>query len=243
MIEGRSLFLFFIAFVYGQVELPEYDANEVIIKNKGFTLSFNQSHRQSNWVAYELTRAETMGTSPRTNYFRVDPQIPGLCALPTDYKGTDYDRGHLAPAADMAWSKVTMKESFYMSNISPQHYSFNRGIWKKLEKLVRKWASEYGSVYIVTSGILTDDLYKIGKKSDVSVPENFYKVILDYKEPELKAIGFILPNKKIKQPLQNFVFTVDDIEEITGINFFHSLPDDIEEELESRADTKKWIWD
>ena len=243
MIEVRFLVLFFFAFVYGQVELPEYDANEIIIKNKGFTLSFNESHRQSNWVAYELTRAETMGTSPRTNYFLVDPKLLGLCALPTDYKGTDYDRGHLAPAADMAWSKVTMKESFYMSNISPQYYSLNRGAWKKLEKLVRRWASEYGSIYIVTAGILIDDLNKIGGKNDISVPENYYKVILDYNEPDLKAIGFILPNKKINQPLQNFVFTVDHIEELTGINFFHSLPDDVEEDLESKSDLNSWIWD
>ena len=243
MASGRSLVLFLLTFTYSQVELPEYDANEVIIKNKGFTLSFNKSHKQSNWVAYELTRQETMGGFPRANSFRVDPQIPNLCALPTAYKGTDYDRGHLAPAADMAWSKVTMKESFYMSNISPQYYSLNRGAWKKLEKLVRRWASEYGSIYIVTAGILIDDLNKIGGKNDISVPENYYKVILDYAEPELKAIGFILPNKKINQPLQNFVFTVDDIEQLTGINFFHSLPDDIEESLESRTDIKKWIWD
>ena len=242
MIKIKAILLFFYAILHGQIELPKYDSNEIIVKNNGFILSFNETHRQPNWVAYELTRTETMGSYPRTNYFRVDPQIPGLCALPVDYKGTNFDTGHLAPAADMAWSKASMKESFYMSNISPQHYSFNRGIWKKLEKLVRKWASEYGAVHIVTGGILIKELYKIGQENDISVPENYYKVILDYKEPELKAIGFILPNKKIKQPLQNFVFTVDDIEELTGINFFHNLPDDIEERLESRAEAKKWIW-
>ena len=235
--------LFFYLITYGQIELPEYSTDEIIIENTGYTVSFNEAHLQPNWVAYELTKSEALGSLPRKNNFQVDPQIHDKTALPTDFKGTNFDRGHLAPAADMAWSKAAMEESFYMSNISPQHYSFNRGIWKKLENLVRKWAIEYGSVYIVTAGVLDEGLNQTGNRKNISIPENYFKVILDYQEPGLKAIGFLLPNKKINQSLMDYVFTVDDIERITGINFFHILQDDIEERLESKTNPEMWIWE
>ena len=121
----------------------KYSKGDIIIEHSGYVLSFNESHRQANWVAYELTKKEALGTFPRKNNFRVDPEIPEITALPSDYRGTDFDRGHLAPAGDMAWSKEAMEESFYMSNISPQYYSFNRGAWKKLESLSEKHIVEW----------------------------------------------------------------------------------------------------
>ena len=116
----------------------------------------------------------------------------GSASLP-DYKGSGYDRGHLAPAGDMKWSTTAMSESFYMSNMSPQEPSFNRGIWNRLESQVRRWAIDNGSVYIATGGVLTDGLKTLGSNS-VSVPQYYFKVILDYQEPDIKGIGFIIPN-------------------------------------------------
>jgi len=231
--------LFFATLVFAQNELPRPKPGDVIIRHVGYILSYNETHEQANWVAYELTLEEVMGAIGRTNYFRHDPEVKTGSATLADYRGSGYDRGHLAPAGDMKWSPVVMSESFYMSNMSPQRPSFNRGIWKRLEGQVRKWAVDNKSVYIAIGGVLTPGLIRIGP-NQVSVPEKFYKVILDYKEPELKGIVFILPNRGSKEPLQNYAVTIDKVESATGIDFFYALPDEIEEEIESKINLSKW---
>jgi len=175
----------------------------------------------------------------RTNDFREDYKVKTGSASLLDYKGSGYDRGHLAPAADFKWSSTAMSESFFMSNMSPQHPSFNRGIWKKLEGSVRNWADDNSEIYVVTGPILTSSNSTIGYNG-VSIPNYYYKVILDYHEPELKGIGFILPNQKSSRSLQSFAVTIDEVERRTGINFYHSLPDKIEEQIESNIDIGKW---
>lgn len=158
--------------------------------------------------------------------------IPTGSAESGDYKGSRYDKGHLAPAADMAWDSTAMCESFYMSNMSPQLPAFNRGIWKRLEDQVRDWAIENQEIWIVTGPVLRDDLPTIGT-NHVSVPEYFYKVIIDIKEPDFKGIGFILPNKGSKEPLTAFAVTIDSVEALTGLDFFPGLPDSLEKLIES----------
>lgn len=223
------------------LELPLFTDNESIINHTGYSLSYNVSHKQANWVAYELTKNETQAVVKRSNKFITDPLIVGGTATNSDYKGSGYDKGHLAPAADMTWSEVTMKESFYFSNISPQIPALNRGIWNNLEELVRTWAKNYEAVYIVTGPVLRDSLKTIGNNR-IAVPEYFYKVILDYTQPEYKAIGFIIPNAETTEPLQRFAVTVDSVEKVTGINFFPALPDNLEELLESQHQIQQWIW-
>ena len=190
-------------------------------------------------VAYELTAQEVQGIVSRSDDFRADPEIITGSATLVDYRGSGYDRGHLAPAADMKWSEEAMSESFYMSNMSPQVPGFNRGIWRSLESRVRSWAVENGAVYVVTGGILSSGLPTIGPDS-ISVPEYFYKVILDYQEPELKGIGSILPNQGSKSSLKTYAVSIDSVEQRTGIDFFPSLPDDIEDKLEASVDLSLW---
>jgi endonuclease G len=141
----------------------------------------------------------------------------------------------------MGWSATAMSESFYYSNMSPQLPGFNRGIWKKLEELVRDWAVEYEGLYIATGPVLKPGLPNIGP-NQVSVPAYYYKVILDYTEPDLKGIGFILPNAPSGDPLQNFSVTIDSVERFTGIDFFPLLPDNHEKLLESSRCLKCWSW-
>lgn len=174
--------------------------------------------------------------------FIPDPYVTTGSARDIDYKGSGYDRGHLAPAADMAWSITTMAESFYFSNMSPQAPQFNRGIWKKLEELVRTWAIENESIYIVTGPILDNHLKRIGP-DQVAVPEYYYKVILDYSSPEIKAIGFVLPNEGSSENLQHFAVSIDSVERLTGIDFFPLLPDHIETILEAHICLPCWSWD
>jgi endonuclease G len=223
------------------LEIPATNSKDVIITHSGYSLLYNETNEQANWVAYELTKEETNKVFDRTDKFLQDPQVATGTANDQDYSGSGYDRGHLAPAADMGWSSTTMAESFYYSNMSPQLPAFNRGIWKKLEELVRGWAVEYDSLYIVTGPVLTTGLGSIGTDK-VSVPNYFYKVVLDYAEPDIKGIGFIIPNAGSSEPLQDFTMTIDSVEKFTGIDFYPSLPDYQEKLIEKTLCINCWLW-
>jgi endonuclease G len=203
-------------------EWPTVADEKDVVSHTGFSLFYDEKHEQARWVAYELTRAETVKSVERSNRFMNDPAIRTESASDEDYAKSGYDRGHLAPAADMSWSTTTMEESFYYSNMSPQNPGFNRGIWKKLETQVRNWASEHTSIYIVTGPVLSEGLTTIGPNK-VSVPRYYYKVILDNEEPGRRGIGFILPNEPSKQSLSAFAVTIDSVEKCTGLDFFPEL--------------------
>jgi len=224
-----------------KLELPKTNAGDIVITHTGYSFLYNETCEQADWVAYELTADETKMVSTRTDKFMVDPAVKTGTANGRDYSASGYDKGHMAPAADMGWSQTAMAESFYYSNMSPQVPGFNRGIWKRLEELVRTWAVENESVYVVTGPVLTVGLPTIGYDK-VSVPRYYYKVILDYNSPELKGIGFILPNTSSSRPLQDYAVTIDSVERFTGIDFFPQLPDSDERLIESTLTLQSWSW-
>ena len=157
----------------------------------------------------------------------------GAKAYTGDYTKSGYDRGHMAPAADMKWNKQAMEESFYMSNICPQNPNLNRGDWNDLEEKSRQWAKKYGAVYIACGPIYDTKRPKRIGNNKVAVPHAFYKVILinDKKNPQ--AIGFIFPNSAGHKPLKKYMVTVDSVEKRTDIDFFPALPDEIENRIEA----------
>lgn len=224
-----------------RLELPQLKSNEYIINHKGFSLSYNESFEQANWVAYVLTSNKTRTISPRTNKFLVDPSVKSGSACDDDYVGSGYDKGHLAPAADMGWSVQSMHDCFYYSNMSPQVPGFNRGIWKRAEQLVRCWAIKYQTIYVVTGPVLSPNLPTIGIEK-VSIPKYFYKIVLDYHNSIGKGIGFIIPNNSSSEPLQNFAVSIDSVEKVTKINFFPLLPIDQEKKIEGRINLNEWAW-
>jgi endonuclease G len=205
------------------LELPLLEEGEELILHTGFSLVYSEEHEQPRWVAYELTRDEVYGVYERADNFRADPSIKSGSATLADYRGSGYDRGHLAPAGDLSWSEESLSDSFYMSNMSPQDPSFNRGIWAKLEAVVRNMAATEGAVYVVTGPILTDGPYDSIGKNEVSIPNDFFKVVLDYRDEESKAIGFILPNKGSKEDLSTFATSVSRVGEVSEIEFFPLL--------------------
>lgn len=226
---------------FSKLEIPKTHLTDTIICHTGYSLLYNETHEQANWVAYQLTKEELVKIADRTDKFIPDPKVKTGTADNLDYKGSGYDRGHLAPAGDMSWSTSSMAESFYFSNMSPQKPGFNRGIWKNLEEQVREWAEEYNCLYIVTGPVLTEGLQSIGENK-VSIPNYYYKVILDYTEPGIKAIGFLMPNESSKETLEHFAVSIDHIEKITGIDFFPLLPDEQETELEKSTCISCWNW-
>ena len=222
------------------LEIPSGGKGEVI-QHTGYTLSYNEEYEVPQWVAYELTREEVVTQSvERKDNFREDKAVSTGSATLNDYKKSGYDRGHVAPAADFRWSFDAMNDTFYLSNMCPHTHAFNAGIWSDLEEAVRSIAYEDECIYVVTGPVLTDGPYETIGENKVAVPNYFYKVILDYSAPTVKAIGFIMPHENSKEPLSYFAVTVDEVENMTGLDFFPLLPDDEEEKLESSLDTTLW---
>ncbi|MFV0554111.1 MAG: DNA/RNA non-specific endonuclease [Mangrovibacterium sp.] len=234
-----NLTLLLVSFATWAQYTPQPTGNNQLIKHQYYSLSYSEKHEQAEWVYYELTREEAQGGASRTDNFRPDEAVKTQSAQLADYARSGYDRGHLAPAADMGFNATAMSESFYFSNMSPQDPSFNRGIWKKLEALTRNWALEYGAIHIATGAILNEDFPTIGT-NQVSVPRYYYKVIYD--EQNQKAIAFVLPNSNSSEPLQSFAVPIDQVEQLTGINFFYQLSDSLENQLEASCDVAQWIW-
>ncbi len=222
-------------------ELPEIHDSDLIIQHKAYTVLYDEPHEQARWVAYMLCRSRCVKVAERENKFKEDPNVPTGSARNSDYAKSGFDRGHLAPAADMSWDPVAMKESFYFSNMSPQRPGFNRGIWKTLEEQVRDWAEIYDTLLIVTGPVLKDGLPAIGA-SQVSIPEYYYKVILDDDPNHPKGIAFILPNQASDKLLQELVISIDSLENLTGINFFPSLSPEKERGAEAKFCLSCWDW-
>ena len=206
---------------------------------KGMDISFNPRYHIPNWVSWELTADETEGDVARTNKFYADPDVEG-CAETWDYSYSGYDRGHMAPAGDMKWDKDAMAETFYMTNICPQVKSLNTGTWKRLEEKCRTWAQIEGSLYIVCGPVIDGEPVEYIGDSRVYVPKKFFKVILSPYSTPAKGIGFIIPNGKVKGGMQECAVPIDSVEAVTGHDFFASLPDEIENEVESQCNFHYW---
>ena len=220
------------------LEIPAYTypgkyKNEIVLHRTGYTVSYNVYYKNPNWVAWELTREETKGETDRYDKFMPDPDLPEPRVVHKDYTRSGYDRGHMAPAADMKWSKQAMIESFYMSNICPQVGNLNRGDWNDLEELCRDWAEKYGRIYIACGPIFDSKSPKRIGEHKVAVPDRFFKVILIYNRKNPIAMGFIFKNIAHSQDIEKYMVTVDSVENVTGMDFFSKLPDNVENRIES----------
>ncbi|MEN0005986.1 MAG: DNA/RNA non-specific endonuclease [Bacteroidota bacterium] len=213
-----------------------------LVEHEYYWLSYVEEHEQAEWVAYTLTREQIeQKWVERPDLFLPDPAIRSQSATPDDYYRSGYDRGHLVPAADRAFSKEAIEETFLMSNISPQAHSFNGGIWRELEELTRSWAKKYKKLYVVTGPVFSMPAKGRIGDNEVTIPAAYFKVILDASEPELKGIGFIMPNEISYEPVFKYATSIDEIERLTGLNFFNDLLDrELEEELESSYNIDLW---
>ena len=170
---------------------------------------------------------------PRYNKFAPDPEVRGAQAYDTDYKGSGFDRGHIAPAGDMKWNEDAMRESFYLSNVCPQNRNLNRGDWKELEELEREWALQYGSVSITAGPIYSNNQPQRIGANHVAVPDGFFKVLLVGYPKSPKAYGFVYKNEAGSRPMKSYQLSVDEVERITGMDFFPALPDNVENRIEA----------
>lgn len=212
-----------------------------LLCRKGFLLSHDARRKTPVWVAERMTRERLKSKLKRSDNFKPDADLPkGQRAELSDYKGSGYDRGHMAPAADMAWDVQAMSESFYLSNMVPQAGAgMNRGIWADLEKKVRRWVQQRGELYVYSGPIYKEgDTRTIGRNR-VAVPGHLFKVILDPSERE--ALALIMPNKPLNtEDMPMYLVPVDEVEKQTGLEFFSALPPEEQERIESSKAPALW---
>lgn len=224
------------------LELPALrtSSGEQILRRTAYTASYNRENRLPDWVAWHLTADHTTGAYGRKGIkFREDEDVPEPRATDADYYNSGYDRGHMCPSADCKWSEEAQLESFLFTNACPQVHGLNAGDWNEIEQQCRRWAKEFGSLYIVSGPVFYRGSHKKIGRNKVVVPEAFFKVVLCM-EGEPKAIGFIYKNVSGNRPKSSYVNTIDEVERITGLDFFPALPDDVEEWVESRTELSDW---
>lgn len=220
------------------VILP-FDVKGILLRRIAYTTSYNPHTRQPNWVAWHLTAEHTDGPYGRLGNFHEDEEVPMPRATLDDYRGSGWSRGHMCPAGDNKWDEEVMYETFALTNVCPQNASLNSGLWNRIEIDCRRWAKKYGDVYIVCGPLFLNREHETIGENRVVVPEAFFKVILCLRGVP-KAIGYVVRNNEGKRKKDQFVNTVDDVERITGYDFFPALPDSIENEVEAHASLNEW---
>ena len=223
------------------MELPAVCDDDIILTHKGFVISYNAEARIPEWVAYELTADETRGDAERDeSMFRMDPTYGRTQAMREDYYDSGWTRGHMACAGDFQWDEEAMDETFYLTNICPQDRELNKGDWNYLEKQVRRWARDYGHVWVVTGPIIGGNRYGTIGDRDVTVPDSFFKAVLTEKNGKYRSIAFVMDNDDKRYWLDECAVTVNGLEAMTGQDFFPLLPDGVEEEVESQLRLQDW---
>jgi endonuclease G len=237
---------------------PKY-VTYTILKNKAFTIAYDEIHGNPAWVCYKVPGKVkfTKNTNKRPSW-KIDKRTKAKIKS-SDYTHTGFDRGHLAPnrVIYQRYGEDARKETFLMSNATPQYPNLNRGLWKKIEDLVSvKWSKECGEIWVITGvqmWIPKDDKNFKGRqnltdftsprKSKISAPFYCYKIILAINGGKLRAMAFKIKNTKSIEKsgdLSKYLVSIDQIEEHTNLELLQELPEDVEEKLEAEKAKKLW---
>jgi endonuclease G len=203
----------------------------------GYTIYYDPEFKTPRWVAWEVTRNEAKSNNAqRQMEFNPDPDLKGRKAFSQDYTYSGYDRGHMAPAGDMKWSRKSVEETFYMTNICPQNHELNKGDWNDLEIQTRYWAKKYGKVWVCCGPIYKSKSPKRIGTHKVAVPDAFFKVILFNKgKYNPVCVGFLFDNDASHKKMADRAVSVDSVENLMGMDFFSFMPDEIENRIEAEV--------
>ena len=218
---------------------PLSNTSEQRIEKTSYIVSYNKETKIPNWVAWHLTADHTDGPVRRMSSFYEEESVVSPRATLEDYKGSGWSRGHMCPAGDNKWSETAMYESFSLVNVCPQDASLNSGLWNSIEIDCRRWANRFGDIFIVCGPVLYNKEHETIGTNKVVVPEAFFKVILCL-QGQPKAIGFVVKNNAGTKKKDQYINTIDEVERITGIDFFPALPDSIEDVVEAYSNIKDW---
>ena len=212
---------------------------EIVLMRTSYIVSYNHDKKLPNWVAWHLTAAHTDGPWPRCKYFYEDEEVPQPRATIDDYRGSGWTRGHMCPAGDNKWNEKAMYDTFSLINICPQNENLNNGLWNSIENDCRKWARKYGDIYIVCGPVFMNREHETIGANNVVVPEAFFKVVLCLTGTP-KGFGFVVRNNDGTKKRDLYYNSIDQVERITGMDFFPTLPDKIEDIVESQCNIKDW---
>lgn len=213
--------------------------SEQILYRTSYIVSYNRDTKIPNWVAWNLTADHTDGPYNRLGNFHEDEDVMQPRATIEDYRGCGWSRGHMCPAGDNKWDESAMYDTFSLTNVCPQNANLNSGLWNSIEMDCRKWARRFGDVYIICGPVFMNREHEIIGGNQIYVPEAFFKVVLCL-NGKPKGIGFIIRNTDGNKKHDLYYNTIDQVERITGMDFFPALIDEIEEEVESEADINDW---
>jgi endonuclease G len=214
-----------------------------IIEYEGFVSGYDTVRLNPLWVSYNLKSQYVTGKKHlKTRKFSPDPTLAKThTALDRDFRNSGFDRGHLARQSDMKGRSAECEtEALYFTNISPQKQNFNRKTWNNLEMAVDRLAEHFGQAWIITGPYFDDDRLFINER--VEIPDGFYKIVVLESERGLYPIAFVLDMDDTGMDIEQYAVTVDSIENLTKINFFHELDDEIEADFESQLFPVPYQW-
>ena len=223
--------------VWGAPQIKQEGNNQYLCRT-GYAVNYNYATKVSYFVVEKISAVNLVKNAARNDDFREDPEIPAQYRVTLkDYVGSGMDRGHMAPAANFTYDSRVMSESFLLTNMMPQVPGNNRGIWKYLEEYTRYWAQVRGEVYIITGTIFAPPVKIMG--NNVAVPSHLYKIVIDPKKQQ--TIAFLFPNEKLDpKTMEQYIVSISEIEDYTGINFSPALPVQLQALEKNRGLLKDW---
>lgn len=219
-----------------------------------YSLEYSYKYKHSYWIAYRFDNT-TGGNVGRNEAYKPDPELPSqYAAKHNDYTNSGYTRGHLCASSDRQYSKEANQQTFYMSNISPQSGNgFNQSgsAWNTGEDKVQAWGYNISrstdTLYVVKGGTIGEGMIKGYIKNEIDIPKYFFMAVLFRSGDNYKAIGFYMPHENLKddpdkKDPKKYLMSIDALEQETGIDFFHNLPDNIENTVEATYNVNDWQW-
>ena len=210
---------------------------------RNYSFGWSQKDRVALWVAYPLCKFYTNGSAGRTDAWALDPLLGEDSAAPFGGYAGSYARGHQVPSADRQCCYDANAQTFYGTNMTPQLNAHNEGIWADLEGKVRGWANTSDTTYVVT-GVTVSASSKKERDSygnSVTIPDAYFKAVLKYNKASTfapwTAAAFYLEHRAYSGSItKSHSMSIDELEEITGIDFFVNLPAKVGEEQAAKLE-------
>lgn len=225
-----------------------------------FAVEWDCDKKSQRWSCYQMHTGYTGSYNRVTDgkYYNDTENLDPGDYYSTDYiRGSGYEHGHVCPNADRKYSYMANYQTFYMTNMQPQYHKFNgytnsgsdrgEGLWVRMENQVRSWTPREptDTLYVCKGGTIDNEEQIIERlRGRLIVPKYFFMACLVKNSMGYRAIGFWVEQKSTDwrddEPLSAYTVTIDKLEELTGIDFFCNLPDDIENSVESTVALKAW---
>lgn len=246
-----------------RLEVPAMElGNDFIAHYDGdvmtYCLEYDRSKWHSRWIAFRFDNKTRAKNVSRKDYgirpqYPADPKLPTGVAIPSDASFNGYDHGHLCASADRLYSRTANDQTFYMTNMSPMISNFNGGYWATLEGLVQSLGRNVNfsdTLYVVKGGTIQDGMFSQRVASGrIVVPKYYFMALLRYRGGTYSAIAFWMEHKDYGNNFNNqanfatmkqHTVSVDQLESLTGIDFFHNLPDAVEVLVEKQCTPSEW---